>query len=229
VTPERARAAGVEGNAMASANGPEVDELSAVMWAQVQSELAPGECLIWAGRAHLQPGAQQVVFAAFWGVFGLGLVILGIALFKSLLFKPRGQGDDLHSIIGVAAAAMGAFLLLVTVVLALQAVGRESRARRTCYALTNRRAIVWRPPEGSSGTEVRSFWPADFNALFRVDHGDGSGDLIFHEITVVIGLKPQPIRQGFLGIRRVRHVEALLRETLLGPRLGPASEEVFAP
>jgi hypothetical protein len=215
---------------MASANEPEVDELSAVMRAQVQSELAPGECLIWAGRAHLHAGAQLVLFAAFWGVFGLGLVFLGIALFKGLLFKIRGQGlDDLHFIIGVAAVTMGAFLLLVAVVLALLAVVRDGRARRTCYALTDRRAIIWRPPEESSGTEVRSFWPADFNALFRVDHGDGSGDLVFHEITVVIGLKPLPIRQGFLGIRRVRHVEALLRGVLLGPRPGPASEEVFAP
>jgi hypothetical protein len=103
------------------------------------------------------------------------------------------------------------------------------RTRRTCYALTDRRAIIWRPAQDAKGLEVRSFSPSDFNTLFRIDHGDGTGDLIFHEITVVVGMKPQPVRQGFLGIRNVRHVEALVRKTLLEPPPGPASQGVFAP
>src|SRR5262249_10884692 len=148
-----------------------------------------------------------------------------VALMKGLL----GASAGLEVTFGFMGVLGGILWLLFGVVVFASQLVVHRRTRRTCYALTDRRAIVWRPAPESKGLEVRSFWPADFNSLLRVDSGAGSGDLIFHEVTVVAGLKPQPVRQGFLGIRNVRHVEALFRKTLLERPSAPASEEVFTP
>ena len=93
------------------------------------------------------------------------------------------------------------------------------RAQRTCYALTDQRAIVW-AAGWFGGTEVRSFRAADLGKMARRDYADGSGDLIFQEFVTVSrdsdgDLRSQRTERGFLGIENVREVEELVQRTLL--------------
>jgi hypothetical protein len=93
------------------------------------------------------------------------------------------------------------------------------KARRTCYAITNRRAIIW--DAGWWGRmEVRSYEPSGLGRIVRTEYADGCGDLVFEEI-VSYGRDSdgdrtsRTIRHGFLAIENVREVEDLLRKTLL--------------
>ena len=93
-------------------------------------------------------------------------------------------------------------------------------AARTCYALTDRRAVVL--SLGAFGAlQVKSFRPDALGAMKRVEYADGSGSLIFEEVpysyTDSEGHSRAGLCQvGFLGINDVRGVEELLRRTLLG-------------
>jgi hypothetical protein len=61
------------------------------------------------------------------------------------------------------------------------------------------------------------------NTLFRIEHPDDSGDLIFHELPLPPGLwwalfgESGTFQLGFKRIGDVRRVEELLRQTLLEP------------
>jgi hypothetical protein len=93
------------------------------------------------------------------------------------------------------------------------------RARRTCYALTERRAILWEPGWFGS-VDVRSYGPDDLGKTHRVQRRDGGGDLVFEEVVTLHrrhdGHRSANVRRhGFLGVDDVRDVEQRLRRTLL--------------
>src|SRR5262249_45906502 len=98
-------------------------------------------------------------------------------------------------------------------------------AARTCYALTDRRALIL--SLGAFGAlEVKSFRPDALGAMKRVEYADGSGSLVFEEVPYAYTdsqrHSPAGLRQvGFLGINDVRAVEELLWRTLLGSDVCP--------
>jgi len=94
-------------------------------------------------------------------------------------------------------------------------------AGRSCYVLTNRRAMILRLGAfGSLG--VRSFPPNTLREMKREERVDGSGNLIFDEVPSSSwdqdGRYWFGVRDvGFLNISNVRAVEGLVRLTLLTP------------
>jgi hypothetical protein len=94
----------------------------------------------------------------------------------------------------------------------------RSMARRTLYALTDRRALIWQPGWFGSAT-VRSYTAAGLGHISRRERRDGSGDLVFEEFTTYShgsnGPSSHTTRRGFLAINNVREVEELVRRTLL--------------
>jgi hypothetical protein len=96
-------------------------------------------------------------------------------------------------------------------------------ARRTCYALTNRRALVYK--EGLFGPTRESYSPLEVAALKRSDSWAvrGSGDLIFRTVQVVSTSRTRGVSRssvktthyGFLAVAPVGEVERLVRETLI--------------
>jgi hypothetical protein len=95
-----------------------------------------------------------------------------------------------------------------------------SMARKTVYALTDRRAIVFEPQLFRT-VQVRSYTAAGLGAMSRVERGDGSGDLVFEEYTTRgSNNTTTTTRRGFLAIANVHQVEGLIRKTLLGPPPG---------
>jgi hypothetical protein len=88
------------------------------------------------------------------------------------------------------------------------------RACTTCYAVTDRRAIVVR--RGLlGGTSCESYGPPALQQMFRRQWAARRGDLIFDERTVGSGEHRRTIRHGFLSVDRVAEVENLIRRELL--------------
>jgi hypothetical protein len=93
-------------------------------------------------------------------------------------------------------------------------------ALRTVYALTDRRAIVWRARAVRREIEVRSFQSAELGEITRVERADGTGDLVFRELVSTTydsdgDRRTTRTRLGFIGVDRVRELEDLLRKTLI--------------
>jgi hypothetical protein len=93
------------------------------------------------------------------------------------------------------------------------------KANRTCYALTDRRAILFEASVFGS-VEVRSYRPQALSKMIRREDADGTGDLIFEEpIRVQNGTRTRSavgaLGHGFLGIDNVREIEELVKKALL--------------
>jgi hypothetical protein len=97
-------------------------------------------------------------------------------------------------------------------------------AKRTCYVLTNRRALVYK--EGLFGPTRESYSPMEVSAMRRSDSWltRGSGDLIFRTVQVVSTSRSstgrfqssvRTIHYGFLAIPHIDEVEHLVRATLI--------------
>lgn len=175
---------------------------------RISEELSEDERLIWFGQPN-------VILTA---IRGLGGTAVGLLMFLSLA----------GYLIGVAAGVLKAgegwrgwpllFLMeapfyLVSVGIMLVPVWWGWQATRTCYALTNRRAVVW-SCTWFGALRVHSSSPGDLKGMRRADswiYGRGAGDLIFHGA----GFSPQTIPHGFLAIDDVRDVEELIHDTLI--------------
>lgn len=81
-------------------------------------------------------------------------------------------------------------------------------ARRTFYALTDRRALV---VVAGNKKKVQSVTPQEFS-LVRRDLSDGSGDLIFKRETTGTGEDETTTEIGFFGIPNAPAVERMARD-----------------
>jgi hypothetical protein len=103
---------------------------------------------------------------------------------------------------------------------------RWKMAQGSCYALTNRRALVYR--QGLFGPTRESYSPTEVAQMRRSDSWvfPGGGDLIFCTVVIVTtshsprtGSSRSVSRKhyGFLSVARVQEVEKLVRQTLIDP------------
>ena len=169
-------------------------------------ELLPGEQLVW----HDQPLPRMIIRREIGGVvFG---VIWFTASLAGMISMIGGllQSEDLESTV----LAVG-FLLVTTVVGILPGLmfllspdWSWRNAKRTYYALTNQRAIIflgcwWKT------TKVYAYAPAQLAHLRRVQFADGTGHLFFDPPPAAVSGKgdaPTPVAVGFIGIRNVKQV-----------------------
>jgi hypothetical protein len=178
---------------------------------RVRAEMRGDEKLLWTGQPipghflqsaipNMLGGIFVTAFAIFWMAGASGVWGGGTARTENLLF----------SLFGIPFLLFGLGLLTSPFWMC-------ERASRTCYALTNQRAIIWKP--GFFDMEVRSYHAPQLNRMFRHDYRDGSGDLIFQDFIMTKDddghERATSNKQGFIGIKDVRTVENLIRETLL--------------
>src|SRR6516162_286502 len=148
--------------------------------ARVQAELQRDESLVWVGQPRPDLAARGACFLVAMGVFFVvfSLFWIGMALFVGGMFARQGIGPGgilpmIFAVCGLPFVAVGIFMLSSPAWL-------RARARRTIYALTDRRAIVWEA--GWFGTTMtRSYTRAGLGRMSRQENADGSGDLIFEE------------------------------------------------
>ncbi len=190
------------------------DELDA----RVRSELDHGEQLLWVGQPRPRRSAYLVaipfvLFGIPWTAFSLNWTAMAFSMVGGAPNGWPGMGM-LVSLFGVPFVLTGLGMLSSPFWLRF---ALRRRATRTCYALTDRRAILWEAGLfGIGSVEVRSYRPADLTTIIRRDYGDGSGDVVFeeqrtHHEDTTAGKQGH----GFMSIDNVREIEELLRKALL--------------
>jgi hypothetical protein len=127
-------------------------------------------------------------------------------------------------------ATPGRFDILPAIILVIgggcvaTALFRLYQAKGTCYALTKRRALVYKP--GLFGPTRENYSPAEVSGMRRSDSWVFSegGDVIFKSVTVVSTSRSssgkssstaRTYHYGFLAVPQVGKVEKLVRETLV--------------
>jgi hypothetical protein len=177
----------------------------------LDAELAGGERIVWlrqpvpwliwrASLVVLIFGVPWTAFAVFWTLGAAGLIGKSGA-------RPSGWWAYIFPLWGVPFILFGLAMLS-------SPYWTARAARRTIYAITNRRAIVWLA-KGWGKTEVQSFEPKRVLSLTRTERANGSGDLVFEQFRETHGSSTTTIRRGFMGLSVVRDAEEVLRETLL--------------
>lgn len=206
---------------MSDALGPGDLSLSPELESRLQSELQPGERLVWVGQPR--PG---LVSRQAWVLVPCGVVFTGFALFW--IAMAGGMAAAAGGINGGLAGMFSCFpcfgipFVLAGLFMLTSPVWLRRQAHKTLYALTDRRAIVFEPRWFRMAT-VRSYTAPGLSHLTRRERPDGSGDLVFEEFTTS-GVdsdgyrRSYTTRRGFLAIDRVREVEEMVRRTLLSGR-----------
>jgi hypothetical protein len=199
---------------------PEIETL-------IESELASGEKLLWVGqprpRRFLSWSIPIVLFGIPWTAFS----VFWMAMAGGMGWFARNAADaapgDGNAEPGIIALITSCFFLfgLPFVLIGLGMLSSPwwmlRRAKKTAYALTDRRAIVMEPG-WFSGRTVRSYDGQQLGRMARTERSDGSGDLVFEDYYTrdSDGGRMRTIR-GFMAIDRVREVEELVRKSLLKP------------
>src|SRR5262245_38145882 len=193
---------------------------------RLERELEQGEEVIWTGQPdpsmaavrHLLRIAKYMAVLLFFEVF---LVLMTVDELR--------RGDPVWRAL---------FLLLgaALIILPLLALWQRHQARRTLYALTSHRALVYLPAVFGTLNPV-SYFPNQLEKMRFAPawfFGPDAGDVVLDArtrtkiiTTTTTQGPPQPSRVevmksvkvfGFLMLRAARHIETLIDEKLLAPR-----------
>ena len=189
------------------------DSLSDDLRVRVKGELEPGERLIWAERSNppLEPmGTGFYVLAAIAAI----LMVLGTIG----MTRQTRRADDSAFAFGLIAWAIAA---LIVIGLPANVVSRFKKRRRdaaVCYAITDRRGIIWTPEAKGDAVRIRSFPRGEIRSLVRIENPDGSGSVLFGfgagEAQADIPMEWHP--HGFFHVAGARRVELIARNNLIG-------------
>jgi hypothetical protein len=202
-------------------------EVPADLKAKALADLDPKEWVVWIGQpvgkivfvrssAYLVVGGIIALVALLW--------LAGTLLPQKAASRQAGKAAATPRNEQPSSPLLPGGLLLASVGLAAVPLVRQWSARRTCYALTNRRALVYK--EGLFGPTRESYPPLEVAAMRRANSWlfADSGDLIFRSVTVITTSRgPQggasrsvkTTHYGFLAIAHAKDVERLVRETLI--------------
>jgi hypothetical protein len=196
---------------------PELDD-------RVRREVRDGERLLWVGQPKSRRFLLVSIPIVLFGIPWTGFAIFWVAMASSMVFGGLGQNQEVPGGFGLLFSCFPLFgipFVLIGFGMLSAPYWMWRHAKKTCYALTDQRAILWQPSFWS-GVEVRSYGPESLGKTVRTEYADGSGDLIFEEF-VTIGSDSDghrtrnTTRHGFHAIENVAQVDELLRKALLPP------------
>jgi hypothetical protein len=188
------------------------------------------EKVVWIG----QPDARLVLLRSggYLAVGGVGvlaaLLWLAVALAPPSAAAARSQAGKqataARAKFQASSLLLPAGLFLVSGCVGAVALVRWKTATRTCYALTNRRALVYK--ESPFGPTRDSYSPLEVSGMRRSDSWlfAGTGDLIFRTVQVISTTSQRTgpwktsvktVHYGFLAVPHLGAVEKLVRETLI--------------
>jgi hypothetical protein len=180
---------------------------------RVKGELEPGERLLWSSRSVPPPapiGARYFIFTAI----ALVLFALGLVAIAHALGTPRQLFANAESTmpLGLFLCGVGGVMFALTVAVGWNSRVELHRKANVCYAITDRRAIVWLPEPQPDAVRVISLRRGRIKSVERVERSDGSGNLEFswpriHHSSWRLS--------GFEHIPEVRRVEQIVRNNLM--------------
>ncbi|TWT99395.1 hypothetical protein Pla108_03320 [Botrimarina colliarenosi] len=177
--------------------GIDLYELTPELRRLVDNELDRDERLAW--LAQPDPKAYT---RGYWVIQLFGVPFTAFSVFWIAMASSMGGG--FFGLFGVPFVLVGTGMLTAPF-------WCRRLARRSVYAITDQRAIVFK--QEWSGMSIRSFRPDQLGAIERKQHADGSGDLIFAKEITQYGRNnhgPHISRIGFIGIANVKQVEDLI-------------------
>ncbi|OWK41779.1 hypothetical protein [Fimbriiglobus ruber] len=187
-------------------------ELPRNLLEQVFTELTKGERLIWACQPSPRVMQLRGVGTLIGGCFfaGIGVLVAGVVA--------RASGISLIPIlIGILFPSFGLLIGILGIAFA------KKQAKNTIYALTNRRAIVWRTQYFGTA-QVEHYDAAAVRGLKRENSFiiKGAGDVIFRQDKTIVvttsrrgaSTSTKITNYGFLHVEAAQEVEKLVRETL---------------
>ena len=204
-------------------------EIPAAIKEKILAELDPKERLVWIA----QPVAaivfrRSLAYLAVGGIVALiSLAWLGTGLLPKKQATPVAAGKKGAAPQVKTPPPAGNPFNSLPIIFLIGSLGgmavpvvRWKLAQGTCYALTNRRALVYKA--GLFGPTRESYSPMEVAQMRRSDSWvfqDG-GDLIFRSVTTVTTYsKGRPsvrtTHYGFLSIAHVKEIDRLVRETLI--------------
>lgn len=209
---------------------PNLSLLHPEVRSRIQSELDSGERLLFAAQPDPKRFARGsiflVLFAIPWTAFAVFWVFMASGGFWGLIDGgmdfPRDEAP--FQIISICFPLFGLPFVLVGVAMLSSPYWARRQARRTAYAVTDRRVILFEAGFRGSMT-VRTYLPPQLQRMTRTERPDGSGDLMLEEFAWRDSDGDRRHgRHGMYAIPRVRDVEELIRETLLKPTPRPQQE-----
>jgi hypothetical protein len=182
--------------------------------ARIKPELDPGERLLWAARSRPWLRSWTISLANWLWIAVSGLIaFLGLGTGFGLFGQTLREAPSVAVIIGELAVPFFLGSCAFAIHSWIMNRGWGLGKLPTIYALTDLRAIIWRPDPQRGGLEIFSFAPGTFRQVHRRENPDGTGDVTFFPI---VGFNPMAVRQrGFEGVAEVIRVEGLVRATLL--------------
>lgn len=186
---------------------------------QVEGELSRAEVVHFACRPSTGVAKIQAVIGAFFGVF---FAVVGTIV--ALVMLSNAKSFNAFALIPVGIVVIGLLIAVFAPIMKLR------QARLGWYAVTDRRAIVFHVSLFGSSGHATTYTPGEMKRM-RIARSwlvSGAGDIIFrtevHTSTRHVSdgrgrhrteTSTSTTHYGFLGIERVRDVEALIHEVLL--------------
>lgn len=188
------------------------DELSEEFRHRLKAELQPGERLLWSGQGKLRSrtGCSPTSVGLFAAIC---FMLLGIV---SVAFNGRPEGHPDAASLLVFGLSFAAVILFISWLNGwLKEYSKQSPLDGGLYALTDRRAIIWRrAPLKAGAVEVISIAKGQARMIRRVEYPDGSGDVLFTVADARLPDGELTAPGGFEGITEVRRIEDLARRVL---------------
>jgi hypothetical protein len=188
------------------------DGLNDDLRARVKNELEPGERLLWAGRCDPPFESHG---AGYYVVCMITLCLLGLGFFLIMPSRViRHWNDGSAGVMGIGFLVIAGLSVLSLIANWNGSRVERRRLRNTCYAVTDRRAIVWTPESKCDAIRIQALGRPLVKNLMRVERPDGSGHLEFSGV-------PEDLEFGyyhrfrFAHIPEVRRVEQIVRKSLM--------------
>jgi hypothetical protein len=197
------------------AGGGLYDELSADEEAEVRDMLRGKERVVWAGKPSTKLMVLRSIPVMIGGCF---FFVISIIVFAAFSKGPKTGGGAIEVVIPI-------IFIVVGVILCTAPIWAKFRAARTFYALTNRRALIWKGGYlwGTSYEEYSAMQIVNYkrqNSWFV----NGAGDLVFREEVHITRhhnsrggshTTVRIIQHGFIAIPDVREVEYLIQRKIV--------------
>jgi hypothetical protein len=192
--------------------------------------LAANEKPVWIGQPV--PNLVLLRSSGYFAVSGIGILVAVIWLIflltpdKAPPVQPGKKPAPAPASHSSNIILLPAVVFLVSACFGAVPVLRWRTAKRTCYVLTNRRALVYK--ESLFAPTRESYPPLEVSNMRRSNSwlASGSGDLIFRTVYVIstsrsrsggFSSSVRTVHYGFLAIPQVAEVENIVRETLIDP------------
>lgn len=187
--------------------------------ARIKAELELGERLLWASRPYpkMETPRFGLYLAPTVAVIFLAAACLAFANAWGYLGRPATDGSSFLG--GCLFSTFGC--LIGWFVVAGLWFQRNERIRMddTLFAVTDRRALVWSPVGRSGSFHVLSVVLGRLTGVSRLEHPDGTGDLLFGSENGYCDFGEDCVRRpiSFQHVPNVRQVERIVRQNLLNP------------